>query len=152
MAKEILIIQEEEDKTFTYAIPELGIIATAPSADKALDVALGRIRTAIESPSIRRVEIESRLRELQIEKEELDAELAHLKASFAGREPIEAIELLEQIPMAKSLAEWFVKDTSLEKILGDIKCIAFAIGRDKDGDGDPECVPVIYSSRQIKTK
>lgn len=145
---ELLLIQIEEDDRGTYEIPELGITETTESPEVALSVALEKIRSWSVSTK-RYDELKAEIDVLEDRIQDLRKKRVAIIDANRFSKKIQAKELLEQIPMCERYIRWFGIDHPLEQVFGDVKCLGFIIGKDVDNDGDKDCAPTIYSTRQI---
>lgn len=156
---ELVLIQQNEDGSYTYEIRELGIVRKHTSLEEARSGLIGTLeqRKADERHPARLAKIQARMEHINAEIEQLHGEYDSL-ANEADKlidqgEIIQATELLEQIPQLDRNLRLFTIDHAIEQHIGaQVVCIGFILAGDKDKDGDMELAPMLHFSYKIGTK
>ena len=150
--RDVLLIQDNEDDTFSWLVPELDAAGTCSTAEEALQEALGVIA---DNPTVSKITPQDEARVAAIGKRVaiLRAELTTLEQEQESLKkiiPVVAHELLEEVTIVEKATTWLFVDYPLEKYLGDVKTVGFYPQRDRDGDGDMDIAPSLYSFKKIK--
>ncbi len=150
--RDVLLIQDNDDGTFSWSIPELDIVGTKDDANDAMEEALEAIAL---NPTISRITpqdearvaaIGKRVAVIKREIESLEQEAESLKQII----PVVAHELLEDTRTVEGFVRFLFLDHPAEEFLGEIKTVGFYPSRDRDGDGVPDAAPSLYTGKMIE--
>lgn len=148
---EVIRIQQQEDGSYIFEIVELDIIEPALTLSEARHRIVEILSNASKTDQhpARLSEIGAQVEVLQAQIEQLENEADRINTTI--NKPIQATELLEELPKLDTNLRLFEIDHPLEQHIGrPIVCIGIIMTEDRDDDGDLDIRPVLHTVRYIK--